>query len=205
MTATHRTHSLVGAVSLADQLERLERLRGDDTASDRFTLRLLGDWPLKEKAKPVTPDNPPAPGLVAALQREMTRFHGLGMSAQQVGSTQAVCVCRLSFKSGMGGPRSPIVMLNPRVVDQSPNTVVCVQEGCLSVPGFRTSVRRHPWIVVEYDTPAFERKRERLVDLDAQIVQHELDHLAGRCIADRVSRQQRRQAEKLVERARTRL
>lgn len=182
----------------------LAEQRTDEAAAERFTLRLLGDAPLKQKAVTIASADATAPGLVRALKREMHRFSGLGMAAQQVGGVQRVCVVRLSRKSGVGGPRTDVVLINPSIVAKSPETRICPQEGCLSVPGFRTSRRRHPWIEVRYQTETFETKQEHLVDLDAQVVQHEIDHLDGVCIADHLPRQQRRQAEALVARARAR-
>ncbi|MDB4876407.1 MAG: peptide deformylase [Gemmatimonadetes bacterium] len=167
-------------------------------------LRLFGDECLKVPALPVESLETLDRRVVAVLAREMKKYAGLGMAAQQVGGTQRVCVAALSTHgSGKpGAPRSTVVLINPRLLDHAPNTVVCTQEGCLSVPGFRTSTRRYPWIVVEWENERFETQTARVEGLDAQIVQHEMDHLAGRCIADGVSRQQRRQAEKLVASAR---
>jgi peptide deformylase len=183
--------------------EAMAQETADRVASRQYTLRFLGDPILTTPATPVDLERGVAPGLVKALRREVDRFKGLGMAAQQVGGTDRVCVVMLTkARSGeWNAPRVQLVLINLRITNRSPALVICTQEGCLSVPGFRTSTRRHAWVDVEYTDTAGVERTERMRQSDAQIVQHELDHLDGKCIADGVSRQQRRQAERLVEKS----
>lgn len=51
-------------------------------------------------------------------------------------------------------------------------------EGCLSLVGVRPCTR-YKEIEVEYEDMNFKKKKMTLKDWPAQIVQHEVDHLAG--------------------------
>ena len=188
--------------TVASALELMQAVadaRESGDPSQAFTLRLLGDPILKQPATRVAALADVAPGLIAALTRECEKFRGLGMSAQQVGSTQRVCIAMLRKPGRPKNERERVTMLNPRITQRSAEMVLHTAEGCLSVPGFRTSVRRHASITVAFeDTIDFATHTVRLNGTDAQILQHEIDHLDGRCIADGVSRPQRRQAERLV-------
>lgn len=183
-------------------LATTDRLRVEARAAEiqrsGYSLCVLGDPILKQSARRVATAGEIDHGLITALEREMRARDGVGMAAQQVGGIQRICIT----KAARGKRMWPVVevFINPRIVARSADSVLHTGEGCLSAPGFRTSVRRSAWVDVEYETVAFEPKRERFTDFAAQVIQHECDHLDGICIVDRVSRQQRRQAERLVRR-----
>lgn len=66
-------------------------------------------------------------------------------------------------------------------------TVYIVREQCLSDHGVEHIVRRYRSILVYYSQIidgelVYNNKYERLAGLDAQVFQHEVDHLRGRCI-----------------------
>lgn len=177
-----------------------------------YVLRFYGDPILKEKASRVEPGTLDR-NLVDQLVRQCARAWpdpGLGMAAQQLGSLQKVAIARFTAQTDeervMAGKdgRTVFVLVNPRITACSQETKNCVGEGCLSVPLFRTSVRRHVWVDLEWEDEKFQPHKRRLHHLDAQLAQHECDHLNGICIADRVGRQQRREAERLVAKARAR-
>jgi peptide deformylase len=158
-----------------------------------FVMRFLGDPILTTPATPVPVGIPLEDGLLAAMTRELSRAGGLGLAAQQVGSLSRVCLVVLKEK-----PKEAALLVNPRITARSPETVLCSREGCLSVPGFRTNVRRHIWIDAEFVGPDGALTRRRFEGQDAQVVQHECDHLDGHCIVAGLSRQQRRQSERAV-------
>jgi peptide deformylase len=112
---------------------------------------------------------------------------GVGIAAPQV----AECY-RLFIVASRPNPRypdaplmEPIVMINPKIIDHSPETVKG-WEGCLSVPGIRGLVPRHQYITVEYTDRNGDLKNVRLEDFVARIFQHEYDHLDGIVFLDRV-------------------
>jgi peptide deformylase len=62
-----------------------------------------------------------------------------------------------------------------------------MEEGCLSFPGITVPVKRACELTVEFTTLSGKRKTRRVAGLEAQAVQHEIDHLDGILIADRIS------------------
>lgn len=171
--------------SLADEMRRAQ----GPAAAAGYTLRLLGDRVLGGATENVGPSTMQR-GLVWAMQRIMRDLRGIGISANQVGSNLRVCIVTLD-----GFER---LLINPRITRRSDRMMRCAYEGCLSVPRFRTNTLRHFEVTVAYRDETWLLKEMTVHGRDAQVVQHELDHLDGRTIVDGLSRQQRRQAERLV-------
>lgn len=165
----------------------------------QYRLRFLGDPVLKLAADDVRPDTD-VRDLVREMKRILGEEQGLGLSAQQVGSVWRVALMRL--RDGSFSQQKPVVAINLRITARSKKTELHVGEGCLSVQArgrfFRTSVHRHTWVRVTYLDEDRKEHSVRLEAMDAIIAQHECDHLDGKCIVDGLSRQQRRQAERLV-------
>jgi peptide deformylase len=159
-----------------------------------YELRYLGDPILKTVCTPVE-SRDGLLELVASLRTIRDRDRGLGLSANQVGDTRRVFVARTSRTDDE-------VFVNPELFGDRGELVNCPEEGCLSIPGFRTSTKRHTWINVRWEREGLGAEHSRRFDgTAAQVIQHELDHLDGKLITDGVSRQQRRAAERLVEKA----
>lgn len=162
-----------------------------------YRLALLGDPVLRQVCRAVQAEDLDfvQGALIPALRSACTRYNGLGISAPQLGIALRVSLVRLN-----GGE---VVLINPRIVERSPETVTDV-EGCLSIPGFYTSVARHALVTLEDYSVGLTLRTATVVGRDARIVQHVLDILDGKLILDGCPRQQRRQAERLVAKARER-
>lgn len=180
-----------------------------------YQLRNYPDQCLKEPCVPVLPTTLLDDDLIPRMKEILEQHRGLGLAAQQVGSCWAVALMRLttfgiddirsSFSKPLDDqlPRFVIVTINPRIVKKSPEMSVHIGEGCLSAQSsdgvsFRTSVRRHQWVVMEWQNEQRETRKRKFIGLDAVIIQHELDHLAGKCIVDGLERPQRRQLHRLL-------
>lgn len=109
---------------------------------------------------------------------KMRDMGGVGLAGIQVGDPRRILVAELS--SG------PALMVNPILRINSEDTVT-FEEGCLSLPGFALDVERSDGISVEYKTPMGEAATSDLFGADAVIVQHEVDHLNGHTLLDKVS------------------
>ncbi len=122
--------------------------------------------------------------LAAALERLETLHDfskGVGLAAPQIGLSVAAAIVRPPEPDG-----EPVVLLNPRVVDESGETDE-QYEGCLSFFDYRGLVRRPLRVDVEHARfdgtrviTSFERAMARLVS-------HEIDHLEGRLYVDRMA------------------
>jgi peptide deformylase len=119
--------------------------------------------------------------LVQDMVDTMYAAPGIGLAAPQIGVPLAVAVIDLSV-----GKRADalITLINPEVVDHDGLQVE--EEGCLSIPGFTTSVARPGRVVVR----ALDRQgAPQTIEgegLLARALQHELDHLQGVLFLDRL-------------------
>lgn len=100
------------------------------------------------------------------------RDHCVGMAANMIGEQKAIIAI-------VEGNRLT-AMLNPEVVKKSPKTYKTV-EGCLSIPGER-EVERHDWIEVKYRDMDWHKEKRKFTGFEAEIIQHELNHLEGKLI-----------------------
>lgn len=113
--------------------------------------------------------------LIRDLQDTVTKAEGLGIAAPQVGVSQSVCLALFN------GKMTP--MINPLIAWKSDETSV-MEEGCLSLPKKNVDVPRAVEILVKYTDENGKQQERRLHDLDARVVQHEVDHLNGVLIVD---------------------
>ncbi|MCW6148882.1 peptide deformylase [Lactiplantibacillus plantarum] len=95
----------------------------------------------------------------------------VGMAANMIGVNKQIIVVQL-------GPFA-IAMINPKIIDH--HGTYETKEGCLSLPGERPTSRYHQ-ITVKYKDQHFKPQQQRFNDFTAQIIQHELDHCAGKLI-----------------------
>ena len=64
-----------------------------------------------------------------------------------------------------------------------------VEEGCLSFPDVYEKVLRHEKVTVEYMDTKGKKKKINAKDIEAVVLQHEIDHLDGIVFLDRVEEQ----------------
>jgi len=123
---------------------------------------------------------------VRALARRMLEIMyangGVGLAAPQVGVSARLFVANPACHEG--GQEQ--VYVNPRIVSREGSDVF--EEGCLSVPGVNCKITRSAEATVRatgLDGGEFVTRADGLL---ARIFQHEIDHLDGVLIADRMSR-----------------
>ncbi len=109
---------------------------------------------------------------------------GMGLAAPQIGIDRAAAVVRpVAGRSGPAG--GELILLNPRVVDESPQRDV-QYEGCLSFFDVRGEVERPTRIAVAHQQPDGHAEITTFHGETARMVQHEIDHLHGRLYTDRM-------------------
>ena len=124
----------------------------------------------------------------SSMLETLKSTNGIGLSANQVGLPLNMCVTNVIANDVK-------IILNPRIIKQS-NEVFDSREGCLSLPAVSLKIKRHKSITVEYETVDGETKQEEFYGLDAAVLQHEIDHLKGILITNRVSEYHRNKALK---------
>lgn len=127
---------------------------------------------------------------VKKLAGKMKRFvknnkNCLGLAAPQIGKNIRLIVARLTYQDENEMTRTAIeVLVNPRISYAS-SDLRTQNESCLSCPGYEIAIRRSRRIVVEYQDLDGTDCLFNLVDLQARIIQHEVDHLDGVLIIDK--------------------
>ncbi len=123
----------------------------------------------------------------------MYEANGIGLAAQQVGSTTPVCVLDVPPQADLdaeGEPLNPdvpmpLVLVDPTIVEASDDRENG-EEGCLSFPDIVLPVRRAAEIAVRYRDVDGAEKALEARGLLARAIQHEIDHLDGVLFIDHV-------------------
>ncbi len=151
-----------------------------------YPLRLFGDPVLKQRAREVEEFTDDLVTLVNGMYDTMDLEDGIGLAAPQVGVRKRLFTFDLHEGDGPG------VVINPVIVESEGE--VLSDEGCLSVPGFRFEVVRSERVTMRgVDLDGAEVVMEG-DDLLARMIQHEIDHLDGVLLLDRVEPEVRREA-----------
>ncbi|MEK7282141.1 MAG: peptide deformylase, partial [Chloroflexota bacterium] len=100
-----------------------------------------------------------------------------GLASTQIGVPLRIAVIQIDEEE-------PLVLINPEMVKRSGERVV--EEGCLSVPGYRGMIRRSEKVTVKALDRQGRPVRIKGEGLLAQALEHELDHLNGVLYIDKV-------------------
>ena len=119
------------------------------------------------------------------LVKYMYEWNGLGLAANQVGVPYRIFAMR-------GQPEN-FVCFNPRIVQPS-ETIVALEEGCLTYPGLIVKIKRPQHIRVRFQTPNGETLTKQFTGMTARVFQHEMDHLNGEVYFNKASRYHRDKA-----------
>ena len=123
--------------------------------------------------------------LAEQMKKQMFENGGCGLAAPQVGELIQLVVIDTDYTSEKD--YDPFVLINPRIVEQS-DTLVPFNEGCLSIPGINVEIKRPDRVVVEaYDLNADLLRYEAEGDLMCVCLQHEIDHLHGITMFERLA------------------
>jgi peptide deformylase len=137
---------------------------------------------LKQKTAPVQNIDGVTQRLIDDMIDTMHAAHGIGLAANQVGIPQQLCVIDLSLRE----EKAPLfVLINPVIVERE--GIVEADEGCLSIPGYLTAIRRAEKVYVQGINREGKDVSLEAEGLLARALQHELDHLAGLLFIDRMT------------------
>ncbi len=147
---------------------------------------------LAARARPVADDafGPALAVLLADMVETMYAAPGVGLAAPQIGDGRRIVVIDSGLDPDEGG-HGLLRMVNPTIVARSEETIPWT-ETCLSVPELEVTVERSRSITVAWQDADGVSRETDLHDFEAVIAQHELDHLIGTVLLDRVSAFRRR-------------
>ncbi len=174
-----------------DELDAETRERRDRALA---FVRKLGDPVLRATALPVE-------RFDEALQREVQRMGalmhdalGVGLAATQLGVLHRVLVYRAY-------PEDPLTALVNPVIEWRSEELEAAEEGCLSLPGVHVEVERAARVRVRARDEHDAELEVEAEGLTARVIQHEIDHLDGVLILDRISREARKEAMRAMREA----
>jgi peptide deformylase len=150
----------------------------------QFPIRTFGDPVLRAVAEPIAEVSSALERLIDDMFETMYEAPGVGLAAPQIGISKAIFVADI----GDG----PFIMINPEIVEMSGEWTW--DEGCLSVPERFWPISR----------PGFAKARGLDIDgneveysgdeLMGRVLQHEIDHLNGILLLERLPRRAKKQA-----------
>ncbi|MDH4231308.1 MAG: peptide deformylase [Nitrospirota bacterium] len=137
---------------------------------------------LKQKALPVAAFDQELQVLIDDMIETMYAAPGVGLAAPQVGESKRLAVIDISTKD----EKVPLlVLINPVIVESEGS--IEFEEGCLSIPEYTANVKRAEKVLVRAQNREGESIEIEGADLLAIALQHEIDHLEGILLIDRIS------------------
>lgn len=137
---------------------------------------------LVKPAEPVETIDDEVRRLIDDMVETMYAAPGIGLAAPQVGVSRRIITVDAAAKEKSA---TLIVLINPEIKDAEGE--VESEEGCLSLPDFKTTIRRAGKVRVEGMNARGGKISVTAEGLLAVALQHEIDHLNGTLILDRAS------------------
>jgi len=161
-----------------------------------YQIRTFGDPVLASQALPVTDIDAKIVRIVDEMFDTLyDSDSGIGLAAPQVGIQRQIFVWDMDDE--------PMVVLNPVIVESDGEWVY--DEGCLSIPGLYVEMTRPKTVLMKGIDMNGNEVAIEADELEARLFQHELDHLNGVLMFDRMQPEQRKAAmaeyKKLTEQA----
>ena len=148
---------------------------------EKLKILKFPDKILRQKSQNITSIDGAVKELSSRMLLAMKEAAGVGLAAGQVGRLQRLVVIG-NLPEIL---EEPLILINPKI--KTAEGMIAGEEGCLSFPGVAAAVRRKSKICA-----AFWNLDEKEMEIEAQgflarVIQHELDHLDGILLPDRLS------------------
>ena len=154
----------------------------ENMESEAMKIYKYGAEVLKEKAGDIRNIDQRIVDLAVSMTRTMHMAPGIGLAAPQVGESLRLITVDLSVGEN---PEELLMVVNPCVIESEGHETS--EEGCLSVPGYSLAIRRQARLLLTGILLDGSELRAEFDGLKARVLQHEIDHLDGVTIVDRVS------------------
>ena len=144
------------------------------------------DERLRTVCEPVETIDDDVKKLAKRMAKTMYKYEGCGIAAPQVGELKRIVVIDCEWGGEPGDKKNPLFLINPEIVEASEEKAVGA-EGCLSVPGVSFDIERSTSVVVRaYDLEGRLMQYEAANNLFCVCLQHEIDHLNGITMLERL-------------------
>ena len=162
---------------------------------ETWPIRTFGDPALGQATKLVENIDGSVAALAEVMLATMYAAPGVGLAANQIGVQQRMFV----YDEGTG----PKVVINPVILSRDGEYTM--EEGCLSVPGLSWEITRANRVHLQgFDLDGNPLDIET-DEYEGRIFQHEVDHLDGFLLIDRLTDEQKAEAKKVLRKRRLQL
>ena len=141
-------------------------------------IRLNGDEILRKKAREVEKVDEKIQELLEDMVETMHEYNGVGLAAPQVG------ILKIAIVIDLYDGNEPLKLVNPKILKEKGKQKV--DEGCLSFPNQFAKMVRPKEVTVEALNEKGETVTIEAVDLLAQALVHEIEHLDGILFVDNI-------------------
>ena len=149
-----------------------------------MSLVLYGDPVLNQRAKEIARVDQKTIDIAQCMIEVMDEHCGMGLAAPQVGISKRIIIVRAAED------KDPVALVNPRITSRT--GIEEKDEGCLSIPGIVLSLKRAKQIRITGKNLSNEDVAMEAGGFVARAFQHEVDHLDGILIVNRIGKKQLR-------------
>jgi peptide deformylase len=192
--AEHATDAELDAFEVEPEEDEPVELDPETRARRDYALahvRKFGDPVLRTRARAVDRFDAELVREVERMGELMNDAIGVGLAATQLGILHRVLVYRVH-------PQAPVAALVNPELEWAGREQETLEEGCLSLPGVHVQVERPVYVRVRARDEHGEPVLVEASGLEARVIQHEMDHLDGVLVLDRISRSERKEAMKAL-------
>jgi peptide deformylase len=161
-----------------------------------YPILTFGEEVLRQKAMPVAEVTEAIRKLATDMLETMYAAKGLGLAAEQIGCSEAICVIDVpkevekeECREDNAAIAMPLVLINPEILASEGKQRN--EEGCLSFPEIGAPITRANQVTVTYLDLQGHRQTVTAKGLLARALQHEIDHLNGILLVDKMSPMQK--------------
>ncbi|MBI3306761.1 MAG: peptide deformylase [Candidatus Omnitrophica bacterium] len=152
----------------------------------KLKIKYYPDPVLQKKSEPLTDFGSAMQKFFDDMIETMYVEDGVGLAAPQVGVSKRILIACPTVKEG-----EEYVIVNPEISEERGREMG--SEGCLSLPGISGQVPRAKKIRLQFQDREGKPHNVEIKDFFARIIQHEVDHLNGILLIDRVDFDKRQQ------------
>jgi peptide deformylase len=145
-------------------------------------IRTFPDIILKVKTKTIQRITVSVKKILEEMINISHKTEAAGLAANQIGISRNLAVAVLENGEFMK-------LINPRIIEASGEQIE--EEGCLSIPNVVLEIPRAKIVTVEYLDPEGNRQEFTASGFTARVLQHEIDHLNGLLIIDRLPKEKK--------------
>jgi len=138
---------------------------------------------LEQKSAPIRKVTPELRAAIPGMFEIMYKHRGIGLAGPQVGVMQRIIVANLACDPAQKDLEQ--IFINPEIVKRS--GTMLEEEGCLSLPGVAAKIKRAAQVHVRWTDLEGKEWEAEVEGLPSKLFQHEIDHLDGVLMIEKMS------------------